>query len=90
VLGLILLVKQMLFSETKFSDKVGLGPKLGFYYRVSLLSHKLPLSCKLQVPLSCQALFTVSPVVSQRTFGGCGRRRNLGTIIVESSVPNRL
>ena len=58
----------MLFSETKFFDKVGLGPELGFYYRVSLLSHKLLLSCKL--PLSCQALSRVPPVVSQRTFAG--------------------
>ena len=73
----------MLFSATKFSHKVSLGPKLGFYYRVSLLSHRLPLSCKL--PLSCQALFRVSPVVSQRTFGGCGRRRNLGTITARGS-----
>jgi len=44
-----------------------------------MVSHKVVLSRK--VVLSWQALFRVSQVVSLRTSGGCGRGRDLGTVI---------
>ena len=43
-----------------------------------MVSHKGVLSRK--VVLSWQALFRVPQVVSLRTSGGCGHRRNLGTV----------
>jgi len=43
-----------------------------------MVSHKVVLSRK--VVSSWQALFRVPQVVSLRTSGGCGHRRNLGTV----------
>jgi len=59
------------------SQKVVLSHKVVLSRRVTMVSHKVVLSRK--VVLSWQALFRVPQVVSRRTSGGCGRRRNLGT-----------
>jgi len=48
-----------------------------------MVSHKAVLSRK--VVLSWQALFRVPQVVSLRTSGGCGHRRNLGTVRVKEN-----
>ncbi|RPB01583.1 hypothetical protein L873DRAFT_633970 [Choiromyces venosus 120613-1] len=45
-------------------------PQVMSSHKVTIVSHKVVLSRK--VVLSCQALFRVPPVVSLRTFGGCG------------------
>jgi len=69
------------------SQQLVLSHKVVLSHRVTMVSHKVVLSRK--VVLSWQALFRVLQVVSRRTSGGCGRRRNLGTTNTRKSVFER-
>jgi len=75
--NIVLSLKVMPSPKFMLSQKVVLTHKVVLSRRVTMVSHKVVLSRK--VVLSCQALFRVPQVMSRRTSGGCGRRRNLGT-----------
>jgi len=64
----------------KLSHQVVLHHRVVLSHRVSMVSHKVVLSGKVQVVLSWQALFRVPQVVSLPTSGGCGHGHNLGTV----------
>ena len=73
------MLKKIIFClKVILSNKFMLGHTVVLSHRVSMVSHKVVLSRK--VVLSWQALFRVPQVVSLRTSGGCGHRRNLGMV----------